>query len=136
MQTGGIGEKGICKEWQDAMERHRHSEPQNIINFTSHRRRKTATHFTRAELNQLLGLYGEKSRTGEWRHSTLDQRYGLIAYSIFNSPLERPIFAVVKCERAHREKGRYILFAGKKRVKQSTNLAEILFALRAMRPAH
>lgn len=72
---------------------------QNVLNFGAYRRQNRAAFFTRTELNQLLGLYAEKSLRGEWRHSTLEQRYGLIAYAVHADPLEHPLY--VKIGRAH-----------------------------------
>ncbi len=106
---------------------------ENILNFVAHRRKNTAAHFTRTELNQLLGLYGEKSRTGEWRHSTLDQRYGLIAYTVYNDPLERPIYTIIKCDRAHRDKGKFILYHRRRRLKQCNTMGELLMFLRGLK---
>lgn len=117
------------------MEQSKSSEP-NILNFISHRRRKTAAHFTRVELNQLLMLYAEKNIKGEWRHSTLDQRYGLIAYSVYEDPIERPVFRIIKCNRAHRERGKYVLYQGRKRIKQCGTLTELLMTLRTIRSVH
>lgn len=105
----------------------------NVLNFVAHRRKNTAAHFTRTELNQLLGLYAEKSKTGEWRHSTLDQRYGLIAYSVYQDPLERPVYTIIKFDRAHREKGRYVLYHRRRRLKQCQTMGELLMAMRGMK---
>lgn len=98
----------------------------NILNFTKFRRRKTSAHFSRAEINQLLALYAEKQLKGEWRHSTFDQRYGLVAYSVSESPIERPLFRIIKCNHASRDKGRYVLYKGKKRVAQEHELKDLL----------
>ncbi len=111
-------------------------EERKIVNFVAHRKRKVAAHFTRAELNQILGLYGEKARRGEWRHSSMEQRYGLVAYSVYQSPLERPLYTIAKFEHAHRDKGRYVLFRGKKRILQSKNISEIMMGLRSAETRH
>ncbi len=111
-------------------------EDRKIVNFVAHRKRKVAAHFTRAELNQILGLYGEKARRGEWRHSSMEQRYGLVAYSVYQSPLERPLYTIAKFEHAHRDKGRYVLFQGKRRILQAKDLSEIMTDLRQSGTRH
>ncbi len=112
--------------------RNARSESEKVLNFHARRRKNTAAYFTRTELNQLLGLYSEKLRTGVWRHATLDQRYGLIAYSVFFDPLDRPVYTFIKCDRADRDKGKYLLCANKKRIKQAHSMAELILYLRSL----
>lgn len=110
----------------------RRAPNQNVVSFGAYRRQNRAAFFTRQELNQLLGLYAEKSLRGEWRHSSLDQRYGLIAYSVFSDPLSHPIYTIIKCDRAHRAKGKYVLISQKRRIKQAQSLAEIVLFLKSL----
>jgi hypothetical protein len=97
-----------------------------VVSFNHHRRKKAAAFFTRAEINQLMALYAEKQLKGEWRHGSFDQRLGLIAYSVFESPIERPIYRIIKCNHADRDKGRYVLYKGRKRVSQAHDLKTLL----------
>jgi hypothetical protein len=104
----------------------------NVVNFGAYRRQNRAAFFTRQELNQLLGLYAEKSLRGEWRHSSLDQRYGMIAYAVHADPLDHPLYVIAKCDRAHRAKGKYVLISQKRRIKQAHSLAEIILFLKSL----
>lgn len=86
------------------------------------------TRFDRAELGQLLGLYGRKVAAGVWRDYALDFTPDMAVFSIFRSSFERPLYAVVKRQPAPK-RGAYQLFEGARPIAQAPDLATLLATL-------
>lgn len=104
-----------------------------LIRLSDHRRHRRRIFFTRSELNTLLGVYSRKVASGEWRDYAIDHLPGMAMFSVFRSSLERPLFAVAKCD-AGVQRGpagapppsHYVLFKGRQKLKQSKDLQKIL----------
>ena len=58
------------------------------------RNRKTA--YNRAELNQLLSLYGEYVSKDQWRDYAIDSLQDMAIFSIYRHSHESPLFTIVK----------------------------------------
>lgn len=104
----------------------------DVVRLGEYRRRATALHFNRSELNQLLGLYASRVIRGEWRDYSIDQGPGCTHFSIYRSSQEEPLFRITKlategkARSALARKGRYMVTNRQSRLKQSNSLPEIL----------
>ncbi|MEZ5773611.1 MAG: DUF2794 domain-containing protein [Hyphomicrobiaceae bacterium] len=66
-----------------------------------------ATRFTRAELDQILRLYGHMVARGEWRDYAIDMSRDRAVFSVFRRTAEFPIYRIVKDMRLARKQGAY-----------------------------
>lgn len=91
-------------------------------------RRSKRVFFTRPELNQLLSLYTRQVMRGEWRDYAIDQRDGMVLFSMFRRTQELPIFTVMKAPGLSR-RGDYAVLSGGQRVANGATLADVLAQL-------
>jgi hypothetical protein len=70
-----------------------------------------ATVFTRAELNQILDIYGRKVAAGEWRDYALDFGREVAVFSVFRRASEVPLYRIEKHPRLARRQGAYSVVA-------------------------
>lgn len=92
-------------------------------------RRSKRVFFTRAELNQLLSLYTRQVMRGEWRDYAIDQRDGMVLFSMFRRTQELPIFTVMKTAPGTNRRGDYVLLSGGQRIATGATLADVLAQL-------
>jgi hypothetical protein len=92
-------------------------------------RRSKRVFFTRAELNQLLSLYTRQVMRGEWRDYAIDQRDGMVLFSMFRRTQELPIFTVMKTAPGASRRGDYTLLTGGQRIASGGTLADVLAQL-------
>jgi hypothetical protein len=92
-------------------------------------RRSKRVFFTRAELNQLLSLYTRQVMRGEWRDYAIDQRDGMVLFSMFRRTQELPIFTVMKTAAGTSRRGDYALLTGGQRIATGSTLADVLAQL-------
>jgi hypothetical protein len=68
-------------------------------------------HFERRELREILGLYGRKVATGEWRDYAIDFGREKAVFSVFRRTSEVPLYRIEKCPRLERRQGAYSVVA-------------------------
>jgi hypothetical protein len=96
----------------------------NLVPLPEKHRHSRRIFFTRRELSQLLSRYSLRVARGEWRDYAIDHEPGRAVFSIFRSSYERPVYAVVKHATARDIE--YALFAGARKLCQSSSLDEVL----------
>lgn len=86
--------------------------------------------FTRAELNQILSLYGRKVASGEWRDYALDMGRDKAVFSIFSRSSEMPLYRVEKNPKLARRQGAYsVVTATGHILKRGSDLGRVLMVL-------
>jgi hypothetical protein len=70
-----------------------------------------ATVFTRAELSQILNLYGRKVAAGEWRDYAIDFGRDRAVFSVFRRASEVPLYRIEKSPKLARRQGAYSVVA-------------------------
>ncbi len=63
--------------------------------------------FSRRELNRILGLYGRKVASGEWRDYAIDFGKDRAVFSVFRRTCEVPLYRIEKNPRLARRQGVY-----------------------------
>ncbi|MCC6914050.1 MAG: DUF2794 domain-containing protein [Rhodospirillaceae bacterium] len=98
-----------------------------VVRLTDFRRRAPYLHFTRAELNRLLGLYASRVSRGEWRDYAIHHGPEAASFMVFASSNEQPLFTVSKLAKTKNADRRYVVLSrGAVKLKQSADLAEAL----------
>ena len=67
-----------------------------VLPLRDYRSARRTLYFTRAELNQLLGLYSRNVARGIWRDYAIDHRDGQALFSVFRHTHESPAYTIVK----------------------------------------
>lgn len=67
-----------------------------VLPLRDYRSRRRTLYFTRAELNQLLGLYSRNVARGVWRDYAIDHRDGQALFSVFRHTHESAAYTIVK----------------------------------------
>lgn len=68
---------------------------------------RAVTAFNRAELSQIMNLYGRMVAAGEWRDYALDISKDKAVFSIFRRTTEFPLYRIEKAPRLARKQGIY-----------------------------
>lgn len=90
----------------------------------------SAIFFTRAELDQILNLYGRKVAAGEWRDYALDFERDRAVFSVFRRTSEVPLYRIEKSPKLARRQGAYsVITATGLILKRAHDLAAVLAAL-------
>jgi hypothetical protein len=97
-----------------------------VLALGDYRTRLRTLYFTRAELNQLLGLYSRQVARGVWRDYAIDHRDGMALFSVFRHTHEAPAYRIIKSAPAQTRPTEFILQSGRQRLRVSRNLAEVL----------
>lgn len=97
-----------------------------VLALGDYRTRRRTLYFTRAELNQLLGLYSRHVARGVWRDYAIDHRDGMALFSVFRHTLELPAYSIIKTAPAQTRPTEFILQSGRQSLRVSRNLAEVL----------
>lgn len=83
--------------------------------------------FSRGELSMILGVYSRQVQRGAWRDYAIDSLPDMAVFSVFRSTHETPLYAIAKYpSRSLVKPPRYVVYAGKDTLKQSTSLSEAL----------
>ena len=91
------------------------------------RKNRRPTYFNRDELNRILNVYSKRVAAGEWRDYAIDHTGDFAIFSIFRHSHERPVFGIAKSVYGTSTKRvDYALFDGPKRIKNSSDLSELL----------
>lgn len=102
------------------------------VRLSDYRRRTAALHFSRQELNQLLGVYSSRVIKGEWRDYSIGHSPGFARFCIHRSSREEPLFTVTKlategkARSAQAKKGRFVVSTRHRVLRQSHTLHEAL----------
>jgi Protein of unknown function (DUF2794) len=91
------------------------SGDRGILPLQAGARQKNATpdivSFDRAELREILNLYGRKVAEGEWRDYAIDFTAQEAVFSIFRRACEYPLYRIFKNPRLARKQGAYSVVA-------------------------
>lgn len=94
--------------------------------------RHQPVYFTRAELNNILRLYGRMVAAGHWRDYSIDQGDGTIAFSVYRRASEMPDYRIVKEPALARRQGAFRLTGASGTIlKRGHELATVLKPLDA-----
>ena len=86
--------------------------------------------FDRAELSQILNVYGRKVASGEWRDYAIDMMREKAVFSVFRRATEQPLYRIEKTPRLARRQGAYSVIAATGLIlKRGHDLARVLRAL-------
>lgn len=98
-----------------------------VVRLKDFRRRAPYLHFTRPELNRLLGLYASRVSRGEWRDYAIDHGPEAASFMVFASSNEQPQFTIRKLAKSKGADRRYVVLArGAVKLKQSGDLEDLL----------
>jgi len=67
--------------------------------------------FNRAELNQILSIYGRQVAAGEWRDYAIDFHKDAATFSIFRHASEMPLYRIEKRPKLRSKQGQYSVIA-------------------------
>ncbi|HRK24227.1 MAG TPA: DUF2794 domain-containing protein [Beijerinckiaceae bacterium] len=86
--------------------------------------------FSRAELQQILVVYGRKVAQGEWRDYALEFGREAATFSIFRRSSEQPLFRIVKTPKLAGKQGAFSVVASAGYVlRRGHDLARVLMVL-------
>ena len=103
----------------------------SVVRITDYRRKPAHLHFTRAELNRLLGLYATRVSRGEWRDYAINSGTDRASFMVFRHTQENPLFVISKlAPRKGRTQtmrlGRYMVTSRQDRLAQGHSLGDVL----------
>ena len=102
-----------------------------VLALADYRTRHRPVYFTRAELNQLLGLYSRHVIRGDWRDYAIDHRDGMALFSVFRHTHELPAYSIIKTTATAGRPSEFIVQSGRQRLRVSHSLTEVLEVFRA-----
>ncbi|MGB5870365.1 MAG: DUF2794 domain-containing protein [Albidovulum sp.] len=86
--------------------------------------------FDRAELGQILGLYGRMVAAGEWRDYAMSFLTDMAVFSVFRRTAEHPLYRIEKQPRLRAKQGMYSVVGMDGRIlKRGHDLAGVLRVL-------
>lgn len=97
-----------------------------LVLLNDYRRQGRRVYFSRDELNLLLGIYSRKVAHAIWRDYAIDHRSNMAVFSVYRRAQEQPTFAVTKIMLRGDKEPNYILLAGKRQLKSSRRLPELI----------
>jgi hypothetical protein len=105
-----------------------------VLPLRNYRSTRRTLYFTRAELNQLLGLYSRNVARGVWRDYAIDHRDGQALFSVFRHTHESAAYTIVKsagpgANQAVNQgvgEAQFLVLAGRQRLCAGRSLAEVL----------
>ncbi|MGC2415336.1 MAG: DUF2794 domain-containing protein [Stellaceae bacterium] len=102
-----------------------------VLPLRDDRRQRRTLYFTRAELNQLLGLYSRNVIRGIWRDYAIDHRDGQALFSVFRHTHESAVYTIVKSaspgtNNAAAGEAQYIVLSGRQRLRSARSLGDAL----------
>jgi hypothetical protein len=102
----------------------------SVLRFPDRLGKRPSLHFTRAELNRLLGLYSKRVMTGEWRDYAISFGPGMASFFIFRHSMENPLFVISKLDpragKGKRATGRFQVTSRLQKLKQGQSLEDVL----------
>jgi hypothetical protein len=97
-----------------------------LVLLNDYRRQGRRVYFNRDELNLLLGIYSRKVAHAVWRDYAIDHRSNMAVFSVYRRAQEQPTFAITKVLLRGEKDPNYILLAGKRQLKSSRRLPELI----------
>lgn len=97
-----------------------------VVRLRDFRRHAPYLHFTRAELNRLLGLYASRVIRGEWRDYAIHLGAEAASFMVFASSQEQPQYVISKLAKSKGADQRYVVVSRALKLKQSTDLEDAL----------
>ena len=97
-----------------------------VVTLRNHRGGRGTLYFTRAELNQLLGLYSRNVARGVGRDYAIDHRDGQALFSIFRHTHESPAYTIVKSLAPSASAAEFLVLSGRQRLRAARSLGEAL----------
>jgi hypothetical protein len=97
-----------------------------VLALGDYRTRQRTLYFTRAELNQLLGVYSLHVIRGVWRDYAIDHGPGLARFSVFRHTHETPAYTILKTAPSASRPAEFIVQSGRQRLRAARSLAEAL----------
>jgi hypothetical protein len=97
-----------------------------VLPLRDYRAGRRPQFFTRAELNQLLGLYSRSVARGVWRDYAIDHRDGQALFSVFRHTQESALYTIVKVAMSPAAPAEFVVMSGRQRVSAGQTLAEAL----------
>jgi hypothetical protein len=89
--------------------------------------RTGAVFFDRAELDQILRLYGRMVAAGEWRDYAIDAHGEAVTFSVFRRTSEQPMYRIEKRPALARKQGAWaVIGQGGLILKRGRELAQVL----------
>ena len=86
--------------------------------------------FDRAELREILNLYGRKVAEGEWRDYAMDFTPNRAVFSVFRRTSEFPLYRIEKDPKLARKQGAYSVVAATGLIlRRGTDLARVISVL-------
>lgn len=102
-----------------------------VLPLRDYRGVRRTLYFTRAELNQLLGLYSRNVARGIWRDYAIDHRDGQALFSVFRHTHESAVYTIVKSAAPASGAAEFSVLFGRQRLSTASTLAEALDIFRA-----
>src|SRR5580700_8401359 len=97
-----------------------------VLPLRDYRRARRTLYFTRAEMNQLLGLYSRNVARGIWRDYAIDHRDGQALFSVLRHTQEGPLYTIVKRKASPSSAAEFVVMSGRQRLQTGLTLAEAL----------
>ena len=104
-----------------------------VVRLSDHRRKPAYLHFTRAELNRLLGLYAGRVRKGEWRDYAIHLGPEAASFMVFRHAQENPLFVISKLGAGKARvrfqsarQGQYVVVSRQHKLSQGHSLDDVL----------
>jgi len=97
-----------------------------VLPLTNYRSQRRTVYFTRAELNQLLGLYSRNVMRGIWRDYAIDHRDGQALFSVFRHTHESAAYTIIKSAGAAPGEAQFTVLSGRQRLSAAPSIADAL----------
>ena len=104
-----------------------------VVRLSDRRRKPPYLHFTRVELNQLLGLYAARVSKGEWRDYAIHLGADAASFMVFRHSQENPLFVISKlgpgknrAKGPQARNGQYVVQNRQHKLSQGDGLADVL----------
>jgi hypothetical protein len=102
----------------------------SVVPFPTAAQRTRQVSFDRAELREILDLYGRKVADGEWRDYAIDFTRDKAVFSVYRRTAEMPLYRIEKDPRLARRQGPYSVIAASGLVlKRGHELSRVLRVL-------
>ncbi len=106
----------------------------SVVRLSDHRRKSPYLHFTRPELNRLLGLYAARVSKGEWRDYAIHLGSEAASFMVFRHSQENPLFVISKLSAGGKSRtrgpnarnGRYVVLSRERKLSQGHSLDDVL----------
>jgi hypothetical protein len=102
------------------------SKSATVLPLRDYRAGRRPQFFTRAELNQLLGLYSRNVARGVWRDYAIDHRDGRASFSIFRHTHEAAVYTIVKSAATGAKPAEFVVMSGRQRLQAGATLGDAL----------